>query len=446
MNLTQLATDLASFNNTSVEEAVDALRAGMVGETEPLKKFGIAMNEASLKAEALALGLNVTGATLDPLVKQQAAYSLIMKQSTVAQGDFARTSDGLANSWKIMSAQLKDATTSWGEVMVPALKPIVGVIGDLAQVAGAVPAPLRAVGAGVLLLVAAAGPALWAVGSLGQGLKTLGEARRWVTTLRQGSAAAEAASGSVGTLGGSVNRTNTRLGTMGTRMGRVGGFFKSGPGSIAAYAAALVALGLVIDQTVKAYRSMQDAQKATEQARANAEKTEVAALERIRLKYGEGSAEYAKMVAAIQESNATLAASYEAELQGVASWLDSWAKGVQQSWWTANSALSTFVAPFVQGTAQVAGALGFANGGEVNRPTLAMIGEAGETEYVVPKSKVPGFVAQHGGGQRGGDINVTIGELHGVDDRAAREFAKTVGGYVQADLSKRGLLAAATGF
>ncbi len=52
-----LATDLASFNNTEVDEALLALRSGLIGESEPLKRFGVNLNEAVLKAKALELGL-----------------------------------------------------------------------------------------------------------------------------------------------------------------------------------------------------------------------------------------------------------------------------------------------------------------------------------------------------------------------------------------------------
>jgi len=99
--LVQLAGDLASFNNTSVDDAVLALRSGLSGETEPLKKFGVALSEARLKTEALSLGLikNTTGA-LTPAAKAQASYSLIMKDTILAQGDYARTADGTANTMK----------------------------------------------------------------------------------------------------------------------------------------------------------------------------------------------------------------------------------------------------------------------------------------------------------------------------------------------------------
>lgn len=106
--LVQLASDLASFNNASPEEALDALRAGIVGETEPLKRFGVNLNEATIKAKALELGIANGTDTLTAAQKAQAAYALILDQTTLAQGDFARTSGGLANQQRILAAQWAD--------------------------------------------------------------------------------------------------------------------------------------------------------------------------------------------------------------------------------------------------------------------------------------------------------------------------------------------------
>lgn len=125
-----LASDLASFNNTDPAEALDALRAGLVGETEPLKRFGININEALLKQEALTLGLASGKGELSSAAKVQAAYSLIMKQSTLAQGDFARTSGGLANQQRILKASADQAKTAFGAGLLPVLERLSPVVGD----------------------------------------------------------------------------------------------------------------------------------------------------------------------------------------------------------------------------------------------------------------------------------------------------------------------------
>lgn len=110
--LVQLAGDLSSFNNVSIDEAFDALRSGLVGETEPLKRFGVNLNDATLKQKALELGLYSGKGVLDANTKAQAAYALILEQTTLAQGDFARTSDEGANAQRRTGKALKELSRS----------------------------------------------------------------------------------------------------------------------------------------------------------------------------------------------------------------------------------------------------------------------------------------------------------------------------------------------
>lgn len=136
-NLTQLASDLASFNNTSPEEAVQALGAALRGESEPIRKYGVMLDDATLKAEYFAAtGQKVTG-SLTPQQKVLAAQAAIMKQTSDAQGDFARTSGGLANSQRSLSAALEDMKAQVGQGLLPAMTSLVQAVAPLAgQLAG----------------------------------------------------------------------------------------------------------------------------------------------------------------------------------------------------------------------------------------------------------------------------------------------------------------------
>jgi hypothetical protein len=118
--LVELAADLASFNNTSVDDALLALRSGLSGETEPLKRYGIAISDARLRTTLMAQGVKDLGSTLTPLQKSMAAYTLIMQDSSLAQGDFARTADGAANSARILDAEIADLEAEIGTKALPA--------------------------------------------------------------------------------------------------------------------------------------------------------------------------------------------------------------------------------------------------------------------------------------------------------------------------------------
>jgi hypothetical protein len=129
--LAKLATDMASFSNTSPEEAIEALGAGLRGESEPLRKYGVLLDDASLRQEALAMGLiTTTKEALTPQQKVLASHALIMKQTSDAQGDFERTSGGLANQQRILSASWEDAKGKLGEVFLPAVTGVVTAMND----------------------------------------------------------------------------------------------------------------------------------------------------------------------------------------------------------------------------------------------------------------------------------------------------------------------------
>lgn len=128
-NNVQLAADMASFFNTSVEEASLALQSAFRGESEPIRKYGVLLNEAALKEKALELGIiSNTKNALTPQQKVLAANALITEQLADAQGDFARTSDGLANSQRILAAQMENVKTSLGEAFLPLVTQFVGFL------------------------------------------------------------------------------------------------------------------------------------------------------------------------------------------------------------------------------------------------------------------------------------------------------------------------------
>lgn len=119
-DFTKLASDLASFNNTTPEEAILALGAALRGESEPIRRYGVLLDEATLKQAALELGIiKTTTQALTPQQRVLAAQAEIFKQTSDAQGDFARTSDGLANQSRILKAQLEDVSAEIGQKLLP---------------------------------------------------------------------------------------------------------------------------------------------------------------------------------------------------------------------------------------------------------------------------------------------------------------------------------------
>ena len=132
--LTELASDLGSFYNTDPSEAIFAIGAALRGESEPIRRYNIMLDDATLRQEAFAQGITDSIKTaLTPQQKVLAAQAAIMKQSSDAQGDFARTSDGLANSQRTLSATIADIKSQVGAGLLPAITEITQALGPFLQ-------------------------------------------------------------------------------------------------------------------------------------------------------------------------------------------------------------------------------------------------------------------------------------------------------------------------
>jgi len=128
----ELSSDMASFFNTEPDQAITAIGAAFRGETEPIRKYGVMLDDATMRQKAFELGLTTsTKNALMPQTKILAAQALILEQTKVAQGDFARTSAGLANQKRILNAQIKNVSASLGQLFLPVALKIGKIISRL---------------------------------------------------------------------------------------------------------------------------------------------------------------------------------------------------------------------------------------------------------------------------------------------------------------------------
>jgi hypothetical protein len=166
ITLAQRAADMASVFNTDVDQAMAAVNSALKGEFNPLEQFGVKLNAADIAAKALELGLADTAAELDNNAKAQAALAIIYEQTDRIAGDFINTSDGLANSQRILAAQMEDVSAQLGAVLIPYVQQFVGwVTGLLDKFQGLSPEMQRfaVIGGGI---VAALGPLFLIIGAL----------------------------------------------------------------------------------------------------------------------------------------------------------------------------------------------------------------------------------------------------------------------------------------
>lgn len=119
IDLTKRAADMASVFNTDVGDAMEAVQAGLRGESDPLERYGVGLSAAAVQAEAMAETGKKAASALTNQETVTARLNLIMKQTASTQGDFAGTSNGLANSQRIAAAKTEELQAQIGQKLIP---------------------------------------------------------------------------------------------------------------------------------------------------------------------------------------------------------------------------------------------------------------------------------------------------------------------------------------
>lgn len=134
-----LGADLGSAFNEDPARAVEAIGAAVRGETEPIRRFGVVLDDASVRAKAVEMGLADSAAAVDKNGKAQATLALIMEQTAAVHGDFANTSDSAANAQRILAARAEDAKAALGQALLPALEGTLGAANNALSAFNALP-------------------------------------------------------------------------------------------------------------------------------------------------------------------------------------------------------------------------------------------------------------------------------------------------------------------
>lgn len=119
IELTKLTGDVASFYNLEDKVAGTKLKAIFTGETEGLKELGVVMTETQLNAYAMTKGWGKTTKEMTEQEKVLLRYQYTMEKLGHAQGDFARTSDGYANSTRTLKLELENLKVEIGKELIP---------------------------------------------------------------------------------------------------------------------------------------------------------------------------------------------------------------------------------------------------------------------------------------------------------------------------------------
>ena len=121
--LTELAYDISSFYNVDVDTAFQRLQSGIAGEIEPVRRWGIALDQASMQEWMLKKGIDAKVNSLNQADKAMIRYNMMVEAmaGNGAIGDFARTLITPANAIRILQQQITQLSRAIGSLFIPIL-------------------------------------------------------------------------------------------------------------------------------------------------------------------------------------------------------------------------------------------------------------------------------------------------------------------------------------
>lgn len=123
-NIAQLSADLASFYNTDVDSAFEALNSVFTGQVRTLRQYGLNISEANLEQYRLAKGIKVAYSAMTEQQKVLLRYNYIMEHTRDIQGDFAKTSATVANQWRLLQMNARSLAGTLGSFLLPVLQTV----------------------------------------------------------------------------------------------------------------------------------------------------------------------------------------------------------------------------------------------------------------------------------------------------------------------------------
>lgn len=117
--VTALGADLAAQFGGSTREAVEAIGSLMRGETDPIERYGVSINQSAVSSYLASKGLDKLKGKALQQATAQARLALLFKQTKDAQGTFARESGTLAGIQQRNAAEWDNIRQKLGTALLP---------------------------------------------------------------------------------------------------------------------------------------------------------------------------------------------------------------------------------------------------------------------------------------------------------------------------------------
>lgn len=113
-SLTELAVDVGAFMNAADADVVEDFRSAITGSVKAVRKYGIVINQTTMRDELRRMGIRKSMALVDEQTKVQARYNLIMRATQDAQGAALREAGNYANQVKGLKGDFKNLGEEMG--------------------------------------------------------------------------------------------------------------------------------------------------------------------------------------------------------------------------------------------------------------------------------------------------------------------------------------------
>lgn len=143
--LTTRIADFASVMNLDIPQAAQVFQSSLAGQTEPIRRFGIDLSAAAVAAFAVEQGIVESASAMTEADKVQARYLLLMQETEKTAGDFANTSDSLANSQRILKADFENMQAEVGKALLPVMQELVNIVRMAVDIFASLPTPVQKV-------------------------------------------------------------------------------------------------------------------------------------------------------------------------------------------------------------------------------------------------------------------------------------------------------------
>jgi hypothetical protein len=134
--MTELALDLGTLGKGSPEDALQALQAGLLGATRPMRRFGILMDDAAIEEWSKSKGMKANLKGMTQQQKMQLKMNYLLDKTSFAQGRAKKSAKGYDGQMRSLENAFEDASIKIGKQLIPAILALVPAIKSVINVVG----------------------------------------------------------------------------------------------------------------------------------------------------------------------------------------------------------------------------------------------------------------------------------------------------------------------